>query len=94
MASIDEAFHELDAALTRLEAAVTRRVEAERARGDRDVELALMAEDRARLAAELDAAGARLARMTAATGDVAHRIDRAIGTVAGVLAERTVQPED
>ena len=94
MASIDEAIRELDAALTRLEAAVTRRVEAEQARGDRDLELALMAEDRARLAADLDAAGARLARMTAATGDVARRLDRAIGTVTGVLGEPAPHPEE
>ena len=83
MASIDEAIRELDAALTRLEAAVTRRVEAEQARGDRDLELALMAEDRA-----------RLARMTAATGDVARRLDRAIGTVTGVLGEPAPHPEE
>ena len=85
MASIDDAFGRLDAALAMIEAAVARRLEADEARGDRETELALMEEDRMRLAAALDAASERLARVTAATGDVDERIDRAIVTVEGVL---------
>lgn len=85
MASIDDAMARLDTVLALLEAAVARRLEADDKDGDRETELALMLEDRARLADELDAASARLARMTATTGAVERRLDRAIGTVEGVL---------
>ncbi|GEP00133.1 DUF4164 family protein [Methylobacterium haplocladii] len=88
MAVIEDAWRRLDLAMVRLEAAVTRRVEAEAARADRDVELALMDEDRARLAAELDAASAQLARMASVTGDVERRLGRAIDTVETVLDRR------
>lgn len=75
----------LEAALARLEAVVTERFQAERAPGEVETELALMGEDRARLAAELDAASARLAAVEAATDDVSHRLGRAISAVEGVL---------
>ncbi|GBU19767.1 MULTISPECIES: DUF4164 family protein [Methylobacterium] len=81
----DEALARLDSALTLLEAAVARRLDAGE-RGDRDAELALMNEDRARLAAELDAASARLAHVEAAAGEVGLRLDRAIGAVERVLS--------
>lgn len=88
MASIDDAMARLDTAMALLEASVTRRLEADDKSSDRETELALMQEDRARLADELDAASARLARMTATTDDVEHRLDRVIGTVQGVLHRR------
>ena len=75
----------LEAALARLEAVVAERFQAERAPGEVETELALMGEDRARLAAELDAASARLAAVEAATDDVSHRLGRAISAVEGVL---------
>ncbi|MDP4002178.1 DUF4164 family protein [Methylobacterium sp. NEAU K] len=83
--SIDQALSRLDAALTRLDAAVARRLDADAQPDDRDAELALMDEDRARLAAALDAASARLADVEATTGAVGHRLDRAIETVQTVL---------
>lgn len=82
---VGEALQHLDATLSRLEATVTRRLEAEAAPDDRDAELALLGEDRARLAAALDAAGARLAQVEATSGEVGSRLDRAIAAVAGVL---------
>ncbi|TXN44072.1 DUF4164 family protein [Methylobacterium sp. WL7] len=84
---IDAAFARLDAALSRLDAVVARRLEAEAEAepDDRDAELALMDEDRARLAAALDAASAHLADVEATTGLVGQRLDRAIQTVQGVL---------
>lgn len=85
--ALDEALARLDTALTRLEASVAHRIEAEREPGDLETELAIMAEDRARLAAELDAASARLATVEATTSDVGHRLGRAIETVEGVLAQ-------
>ena len=84
--SLDGALARLDVALSRLEAGVALRVEAEVAPDDRDTELALMAEDRARLAAALDAASARLAEVETAAGEVEERLDRAIVAVEGVLA--------
>jgi hypothetical protein len=84
--TIDLALQRLDAVLTRLEGAVTQRFEAERDPSDLETELAIMGEDRARLAAELDAASARLAEVEATSADVDHRLGRAIDAVEGVLA--------
>lgn len=83
---LDGALARLDAVLSRLEAGVALRVEADAAPDDRDTELALMAEDRARLAAALDAASARLAEVESTASEVEERLDRAIESVEGVLA--------
>ncbi|WP_426314624.1 DUF4164 family protein [Methylobacterium fujisawaense] len=83
--SIDDALRRLEAAINRLDAVVQRRLEVAAQPDDRDAELALMDEDRARLAAALDAASARLATVSATTGEVGHRLDRAIETVRDVL---------
>ncbi|GJE60889.1 DUF4164 family protein [Methylobacterium trifolii] len=91
---IDDALARLDGALARLEAAVARRLDADAAPDDRDAELAIMGEDRARLAAALDLASARLATVEATTDQVGRRLDRAIEAVEGVLhpAEETHRP--
>ncbi|KAA0122789.1 DUF4164 family protein [Methylobacterium sp. P1-11] len=83
--SIDDALSRLEAAINRLDAVVQHRLDADAEPDDRDAELALMDEDRARLAAALDAASARLATVTTATGEVGHRLDRAIESVQDVL---------
>ena len=88
MAEIATAMRRLETALSRLEAAVALRVEADAGRGDRETELALMDEDRARLAEALDAASAQLAQMNIVTEDVDRRIERAMGTVEQVLQRR------
>ncbi len=85
MATIDDALARLQGSLSLLEAAVARRIEAEDAQGDRETERRLMVEDRNRLAAELDAASARLVTMNAATDEVGRRLERAIDTVEDVL---------
>ena len=72
---LEEALHRLDTALALLETAVARKLEAERSRGDRETEFALLEEDRV-----------RLARMTSTTGEVNRRLDRAIETVEDVLS--------
>ena len=77
----------LDSALDLFEAAVARRLEAERRRGDLETELQIMQDDRSRLAVELDAALARLHRVEAAADDVGERIQRAMGAVRDVLAQ-------
>jgi predicted nucleic acid-binding Zn-ribbon protein len=83
--SLDAAMRRLEGALGLLEAAVTRRLEAERRRGDLETELQIMQDDRARLAVDLDGAMARLRRVEAATKDVSGRVDRAVGAIRDVL---------
>jgi predicted nucleic acid-binding Zn-ribbon protein len=84
--SLDDAVKRLEAALGLLEAAATRRVEAERRRGDLETELQIMQDDRARLAVELDGTMARLHRVEAAANDVGRRVERAVGAIRDVLA--------
>lgn len=83
---VDDALARLEAALGLLEAAVARRLDGERGRGDLETELQIMQDDRVRLAGELDGATARLRRSEAAVDDVERRLGRAIGAVEGVLA--------
>jgi predicted nucleic acid-binding Zn-ribbon protein len=90
--TLDEALRRLDAALGLIEAAVARRLDAERRRGDLETELQIMQDDRARLAMELDGAAARLSRMEDAAQDVERRVGRAIGTIRDVLARS--EPDD
>ncbi|GJD50728.1 hypothetical protein OPKNFCMD_3473 [Methylobacterium crusticola] len=85
-AAVDDALRRLEASVVLLEAAVARRLDAEHSQGDLETELALMRDDRARLAAELDGATARLADVQSAADEVEHRLGRAIGTVEGVLS--------
>ena len=84
--TIDDALRRLESVLSRLEGAVAQRFEAERDPSDLETELAVMSEDRARLAAELDAASARLVEVEATSADVGQRLGRAIAAVEGVLA--------
>lgn len=83
--TLEDAIIRLDAALGQLEAASQRRIEAERRRGDQETELTLMQDDRARLAAELDGTLARLTRVESAAADVNKRLDKAMGSVRGVI---------
>jgi hypothetical protein len=85
--SLDDAVKRLDAALGLLEAAVTRRLEAERRRGDLETELQIMQDDRARLAVELDGTLARLHRVEAAASDVGRRVERAASVIRDVLGQ-------
>ena len=61
-ASLEDALKRLEGAIGQIEAAVSRRLEIERRRGDLETELQIMQDDRARLAVELDGATARLNR--------------------------------
>ena len=83
---VDDALARLEAALGLLEAAVARRLDGERSRGDLETELQIMQDDRARLAGELDGATARLRRSEAAVDDVERRLGRAVGAVESVLS--------
>jgi hypothetical protein len=90
--SSDDALRRLEGALGLLEAAVTRRLEAERRRGDLETELQIMQDDRARLAAELDGTVARLRKVEAVASDVRRRVDRAVGAIGDVLGRAEAEP--
>ena len=84
-ALIEDAIARLRASLSALEAAAAHRNEADRSKTTLETELALMQDDRARLAVELDGALARAQRLDSATDELARRIDRAIGSVRSVI---------
>ncbi len=88
---LDNALARLDGALAQLEAAARRRVEAERGRANLETELALMQDDRARLAAELDGATARLGDVETAAADVDQRLERAMTVIGAVIARAEVE---
>lgn len=85
-AAIDRALARLGAAVGLLEAAASRRIEGDRSKSSLETELALMQDDRARLAVELDSALARSNRLEGTAEELARRIDRAMGQVRAVLA--------
>lgn len=84
--SVAEALARLSAALDRLDAASLRHIEADRVRATLETELAVMREDRHRLAEMLDhETGARL-EADQCLHDLLPRIDRAITSVRTSLA--------
>jgi chromosome segregation ATPase len=89
-ARLDEALERLAEALDALDAACARRAALDAQRGDLVEELAVMQDDRARLAAELDAASARAQALEAAQIQVGRRLARAGETIRAVImaAER------
>ncbi|MGP9821506.1 DUF4164 domain-containing protein [Salinarimonas sp. NSM] len=89
---LDEALKRLEASLGQLEAAVARRLEAERSRADLETELQIMQDDRARLAVDLESASVRLEALEATTRDVEGRVGRALAAVRGVLEDAGVAP--
>ncbi len=90
---LENALARLDGALAQLEAAARRRVEAERGRANLETELALMQDDRARLAAELDGATARLGDVETAAADVDQRLQRAMNVIGAVIARHQPDPD-
>ncbi|HEY8580892.1 MAG TPA: DUF4164 domain-containing protein [Beijerinckiaceae bacterium] len=92
---LQDALRRLASALDQVEAAVERRAVADRVRADLEEELAVMQDDRSRLAVELEGALARNRALSLAQEDVARRLDRAADVVAGVLeADRPPPPSD
>jgi hypothetical protein len=85
---LDQALARLMAAIGVLEAASARRAESDRSKSTLETELALMQDDRARLAVELDAALAAGSRLDATTQELARRLDHAIDEVRAVLDEQ------
>jgi hypothetical protein len=85
--AIDAAARRLALALDSLQAAVVRRREADRSGDAVSVQMHAIGADRARLAAELDAAAAQVRDMEDINREVARRIDLAIGTIQHLLEE-------
>src|SRR5580704_1499077 len=84
---LDAALKRLAAALDRLDAASERRAKADALRANLEDELAVMQDDRARLAVELDGAIARSKSLELANAEVARRLNGASAEIRGVLAE-------
>ena len=82
---IAQAMGRLSAALDRLDAARERRAEADRLRGNLDEELAIMQDDRARLAVELDGATARVKTLELANDEVRRKLAHAIAEIRAML---------
>jgi F0F1-type ATP synthase membrane subunit b/b' len=88
-ARLELAFKNLVAALDQLEAACERRREADAARSDLEEELAVLQDDRTRLALELDDVQARSKSLELANGEVARRLAKASTTIRTILAQAT-----
>ena len=84
---LDQAFQRLSAALDRLELAATARLDSEHGLEPLEAELAVMRDDRSRLAVELDGALARNASLEHVTREVSERVARAIVGVETVLRD-------
>ena len=80
------ALRRLSAALEKLEAASDRRAKAEALRANLEEELAVMQDDRSRLAVELDGAVARSMSLEAANDEVARRLKSANAALRAVLS--------
>jgi chromosome segregation ATPase len=84
---LDTALKRLAAALDRLDAASERRAKADALRTNLEDELAVMQDDRSRLAVELDGAIARAKSLELANDEVARRLNHASAEIKAVLAE-------
>lgn len=76
-ARLKSALKGLVAALDQLEAACERHLQAEAERNDKEEEFAVLQDDRARLAVELDGAVARSQSLELANNEVARRLAKA-----------------
>lgn len=86
---LDDALQRLSAALEQLETTVTRRIEAELSHADLEEELAVMQDDRSRLALELDAALAQKIDLEKTRDEVLTRLDRASLGIHAVLGGKS-----
>lgn len=85
--AIDAAAKRLAQALDALQAAVIRKREADTGGDAVAVQLHALGTDRARLAAELDAAAARARKLEDTNREVARRIDVAMSTIEKLIDE-------
>jgi hypothetical protein len=87
--AIDSATRRLTRALEALDAAVDRRLEADRDEARLADQVHTLGVDRARLAAELDAQTARSRALETANRDIARRLDTAIDNIRSVLGAQS-----
>lgn len=92
--SFESALKSLDASLGQLEAAAQRKLDLERRRGDLETELAIMQDDRSRLATDLDGTLSRLRRIEGAADDAVTRLDRAMLAINAVLGDEIGQENE
>jgi hypothetical protein len=85
--SIDTATRRLSQALDALEAAVERRCDAGRSETALAAQVQALGNDRARLAADLDAVSARAKRLETANRDAIGRLDAAMQSIRTVIGE-------
>jgi chromosome segregation ATPase len=90
---VAEAVRRLFAALDRLDAARERRAEADRLRANLEEELAIMQDDRARLAVELDGAAARVKTLESANDEARRKLSHAMAEITAVLAKVAAREE-
>ena len=86
-ARLELSFKSLLAALDQLEAACERRLTADAERGNLEEELAILQDDRTRLALELDDSQARSKSLELANSEVARRLAKASSTIRTILAQ-------
>jgi hypothetical protein len=95
--SFENAVKILEASLAQLENAAHRKLDLERRRGDLETELAIMQDDRSRLAIDLDGTMSRLKSVETAAGGALLRLDRAMHAIRTVLgddaADNNADPE-
>ena len=89
---LDVAIKRLASALDHLDAAVERRVDVERVRSDLSEEYAVMQDDRARLAVELDSTLARSQKIEHAAREASKKLERASSTIQAIL-DASEKPE-
>ncbi len=85
--AITQALGQLRNAVTALEAVVSRRAQDDRSVETLKRELAVMQDDRAQIALDLDSAMAKAARLDAITGELGRRVDRATTLVREVMGD-------
>jgi|APCry1669191860_1035381.scaffolds.fasta_scaffold09872_2 hypothetical protein len=85
--AITQALGQLRNAVTALEAVVSRRAQDDRSIETLKRELAVMQDDRAQIALDLDGALAKAARLDAITGELGRRVDRATTLVREVMGD-------
>jgi hypothetical protein len=83
--AIEQATRRLTAALDTLDAAVERRVDADRGVAVLGEQVHALAADRSKLAADLDAQVARCRKLETTNRDIARRIDAAMDNIRSVL---------
>ena len=94
--SLAAALRSLTGSMDLLEAAAERRIKVDAARTDLEDELNVMAEDRTRLARELDGSLSRCEGLAAANAEVSRRLDQVSRSLDAMLAAAvpgTPQPD-